>query len=81
MKWILRLINLEGESIYSEAMDIHGNRRVCRKQQFAEQFESLPSAEHGSNYFQLLWEFRAYVIEIVEIHDAESLGVSGRSAL
>ena len=36
MKWILRLINLEGESVYSEAMDIHGNRRVCRKQQFAE---------------------------------------------
>jgi hypothetical protein len=76
MKWTLRLINPEGEMVYSEAVDIHGNRRLCRKLQFAEQFDSLPAAEHGLSYFQLLWEFRAYVTDIIEIRADESFGVS-----
>lgn len=79
MKWMLRLINSQGEMFYSEAADIQGNRRLCRHPQFAEQFDSLPDAERGLSYFQLLWEFRAYVMDISEMRAGECFGAQGRS--
>ena len=67
MKWTLKIVTPEGEIFYSEPMDIHGNRRLCRKAQFAEQFDSLPAAEIGLSYFQLLWEYRNCCADILEV--------------
>ncbi|MBB4813877.1 hypothetical protein HNP03_002504 [Pseudomonas rhodesiae] len=66
MKWILRLINAKGETFFSEPADLNGNRRLCRNSLFAELFDSFQAAERGLSDFQLLWEFRGYVLDILE---------------
>lgn len=67
MKWILRLKSPKGETFYSEPKDIYGNRRLCRNTRFAELFDNVTAAERGLSDFQLLWEFRAYSLDILEM--------------
>jgi len=67
MKWALQIVTPEGEIFYSEPRDIHGNRRLCRKAQFAEQFDNRPDAEVGLRYFHLLWEYRNCYTDIIEL--------------
>ncbi len=66
MKFILRLISPSGETFFSEPTDLYGNRRLCRNSHFAELFCTLQAAERGLSDFQLLWEFREYVLDILE---------------
>ncbi|MEN5258679.1 hypothetical protein [Pseudomonas protegens] len=67
MKWILRLSSSNGEVFYSEGVDHDGNRRLCRNLKLAEQFGTLHAAESALTYFQLLWEFRTYILDVVEL--------------
>ena len=76
MKWILRLISPKGETFFSEPIDINGNRRLCRNSQFAELFDTFQAAERGLRYFQLLWEFRAYVLDILETDASDSFALT-----
>ena len=76
MKCILRLISPEGETFFSEPIDMHGNRRLCRNSQVAELFDTFQAAERGLSYFQLLWEFRAYVLDIIETSASDSFALT-----
>ncbi|WP_178126851.1 hypothetical protein [Pseudomonas sp. Q1] len=76
MKWILRLISPEGETFFTEPVDFQGNRRLCRNSQFAELFDTFQAAERGLADFQLLWESRVYVLDILEMGASDSFALT-----